>query len=429
MNKPTRSGAAAALAVLGGLLLSACQATQPPPSKDHATARQLPPPAAITDNEYLELPAHKALATSRAESDAEGLGFSNTVSGQPNPVAAALNVLAQCESARAARATSSTPCELMYRGNTAVHSAAELTAGLRQDRPAFIWRAVHPGRAAGRYSFLAGSIHVLKPTVQPPPSYQLAFNQADTLVLEVDSNAVAAPQQAALMQRYGSLPGATGLSELMTGQRYAQLVDYTGELGIAELSLKRMVPAMVLLQAGVLEYISMGYLPNHGLESVFRTQAGTKDVLALETIESQLQAATALPLPLQVELLHETLDEIDAARLEVSELVHAWLAGDEPALDRLFNDNSNASPAAQQWMADLLTKRNVGMADGIAELLEDGRQHFVLIGAAHLVGAGSVVALLRERGYKLEQLSFDSLTPASVDSAVRNTSTRPSSGK
>jgi len=142
--------------------------------------------------------------------------------------------------------------------------------------------------------------------------------------------------------------------------------------------------------------------------------------LALETLEQQLAAATALPLNLQAELLMETIEEAGSTPEQISDLVRAWLSGDEVYLASQFKEETN-SVAARQWLDDLLIKRNLGMAEGIDNLLRDTDQRitgtgqhtfFVVVGAGHLVGKDSVVKLLEAQGYTLDRLQYNTLSSA-----------------
>lgn len=377
----------------------------------------LPKPTAPADPAYETLPNNKAQALS-IDNGTPGMIYTNEVANQPTPIAAAMRALQNCEQARAARTSPSRPCEIRRRGDTLIHSTQELTEGLSEDRPALLWRLQagsdqpQNSNAQNGIVYIAGSIHVLKPTLQAPQSYSLALQASDTLVFEIDEAKLTPAEMQALVARYGNLPNGQTLAELMSGTDHQRVVEYATSLGLPAPMLQSMKPAMLLLQLGVLEYISMGYLAEHGVESVFRAMRGDRDVLALETVEQQLAAATALPIALQTELLLETLDDTDSVTLEIAQLVRAWLAGDEQQLDALFNDSINASPAAQQWMDDLLKKRNVGMAAGVADLLMSDQTHFVLVGAAHLVGADSVIALLEAQGVTATRLQQDTLQPA-----------------
>ena len=48
--------------------------------------------------------------------------------------------------------------------------------------------------------------------------------------------------------------------------------------------------------------------------------------------------------------------------------------------------------------------RNRNMARGIAGLIDQGGEWFVVIGAAHMVGTEGIPALLAKRGYLVRQI-------------------------
>jgi len=232
-------------------------------------------------------------------------------------------------------------------------------------------------------------------------------------VFEIDDTKLTATEKQGLIAQYGRLPEGQTLARLMAPTDYQRLINYAKSLGLTEDLVSTTKPAMLLLRLGALEHIAMGYLPRHGVETVFRKsfleQGSGEGILALETVEQQLAAATALPLELQHELLLETLDNIQQVPVDLSDLVQAWLAGDAERLDVLFNDTTDASAAAQQWMDELLHKRNLGMATGVAKLLESTDTYLVMVGAAHLVGANSVIALLRKQGVIATRMQKNSL--------------------
>lgn len=357
----------------------------------------------------------QAVATALTQVTGAPLHYSNHVVDMPNPVVAAIRALTECENARANRSIPTSACELRRRNNQLIHSTEELTRGLQPDRNAFIWRIQRRNsntRSATLY--LAGSIHVLKPTMQAPPSYTEAFNLASTLVLEVDQSNLSPEQSQLLIERYGTLPAGIQQIDLFTLKELAQVERYITGLGVPASMVANMKPAMLLLQAGVLEYIAMGYLAQHGVDTVFEAQKGDRRLVGLETIDEQLAAATALPLNLQAELLLETLAEAEHASEDISALVHAWLSGDAQALNREFSTDTD-SPATRAWLDDLLVKRNVVMADGLIQLLSSAEQQdtiFALVGAAHLVGSGSVIELLETQGFQAQRLQHSSLQSA-----------------
>ena len=95
---------------------------------------------------------------------------------------------------------------------------------------------------------------------------------------------------------------------------------------------------------------------------------------------------------------------------QMEQLVNAWRCGDHAALaEVLFStrDTKAALSAADQAAIDQLMyrmfdERNAGMENRIREYLNSGKgDYFVVVGAGHLLGEGSVVDLLQQQGYQV----------------------------
>src|SRR5439155_13648389 len=84
-------------------------------------------------------------------------------------------------------------------------------------------------------------------------------------------------------------------------------------------------------------------------------------------------------------------------------LADAWRRGDADTDTRIFMDGFRDFPS----LADrLLTNRNRKWIPKIEGYLHSGKTYFFVAGAAHMGGPNGVPALLRERGYRVEQLLF-----------------------
>lgn len=369
----------------------------------------------------------ESLTKSPANEEPEGIlsPMRFHVSGFSTPSSAALAALVDCEKARQTRPNTTLPCEIRRRNNQLIHSSKELLFGLKPDRKAFLWKLKNNKTTL----YLAGSIHALKPSLELPPSYFAAFEEATTLVLELDQSSLTPEQQRAVVQRFALLPPDVSLRDLLAPNDHRMTSEYLKNLGIDVTAAERIRPSMLLLQAGLLEYQSIGYLAQYGVEQRFQDQLGNRELMGLETLEEQLEAATALPLELQAELLVETIQNAGSTSEQISALVHAWLSGNERYLHQQVESNTQ-SFATQKWLEDLLTRRNIVMADGIEALLgregnegttdqprqplpfNDAQTFFILVGVAHLVGENSVIDLLARRGFAAQQLRQDSLQPA-----------------
>ena len=85
-------------------------------------------------------------------------------------------------------------------------------------------------------------------------------------------------------------------------------------------------------------------------------------------------------------------------------MLDAWRNGDEAALAALVGAGLAGGLGSASLHDALFTERNRTMASSVREHLAAGGQSFVVVGAAHLVGEGSLVELLRAGGASVERM-------------------------
>jgi uncharacterized protein YbaP (TraB family) len=81
--------------------------------------------------------------------------------------------------------------------------------------------------------------------------------------------------------------------------------------------------------------------------------------------------------------------------------MEAWRSGDADTIARLSQLGSEDFPAFRERMIDA---RNRNWIPKIERDVRSGHVYFVVAGAAHMGGPNGVLALLRGRGYQIEQL-------------------------
>jgi uncharacterized protein YbaP (TraB family) len=105
-----------------------------------------------------------------------------------------------------------------------------------------------------------------------------------------------------------------------------------------------------------------------------------------------------------------SLEDLQDGAAELDDMVQAWRCADQEKLSAfLFDDFTDAQDvsATEQAMLEelhqhLFVERNIVMADGIEQFIRSGNgAYFVVVGSGHLLGEGSVVELLRTRGYEV----------------------------
>lgn len=339
---------------------------------------------------YPTLPNHKALATSVDDAFINGVG-----SGQGSDQAASLTALQSCERARTPR---SGVCEVTHLNQTSIATAADMRARVpRATHPLFLWRF----EAHDSVVYLAGSIHVMKASLFPlPTQFEAAFTQSNRLAVEVDTDALDPDAVRQKFLDYALLPTGQSLSTVLKPATLAAVSAHLQSQSIPLTSVAALKPVMLSTQVAVARLSALGYLPQFGLEQHFKSAAGARPILELETLDQQLAVLTSPPMQVQDEMLAETVEQMDTIEPIISAMVVAWLAGDEREFRRLFDLESGDSPQIHAFMRRLLEDRNIGMAQKIVGYLQMPGTTFVLVGAAHVTGPEGIVALLEARGLK-----------------------------
>lgn len=356
----------------------------------------------VLAGDYDDLPLAKAMA----EPPAAAGGAPVTVHGAPSDLAAALQALQVCQ------AETSQPCELIRLNDEQITRGAEIRARAPDaPHPLFLWRFRHGATEL----FLAGSIHILKPTLYPLPApFDAAFARSDHLVLEVDLSTLSERdiQQQTLTR--GLLPAGQTLADVLPDELGRKLAEALPAYGLTFDAVSRAKPALVMNQLVVARLMTLGYLPESGIESHYLARRDARPVLALETLESQLALLLDQPMDTQVALLADAVATAAGVEPLLADLLTAWFTGDDTRFMALFQAQPGHVAELAAFQQAVLTDRNHTMAAAIARLLESDGEHaaaprtyFTLVGAAHLVGPDGIVTLLGQRGYEGERILSD----------------------
>jgi uncharacterized protein YbaP (TraB family) len=256
---------------------------------------------------------------------------------------------------------------------------------------------------------LFGSLHVGKPEFYPLPALiENAFRSADHLVFEIDPTTAADPQTAWLMQMRGMLPAGQTLQNIVSPEAYATLQQVLASMGLPAAGVNNFKPWLVALMLTNLQVSALGYSALDGLEMYFTTRKSPQsDILELESMEQQLAMLDSLDPEM---FLGYSLEDLQEGAGALDKMVQAWRCADQDQLSAFMLDdftNTQNLPAAEQAMLKemhqhLFAERNVVMANGIEQFIRNGDGgYFVVVGSGHLLGQGSVVELLRARGYEV----------------------------
>lgn len=276
--------------------------------------------------------------------------------------------------------------------------AAVLLSTTSYGRAASVWKVTG---GTGNVLYLAGSIHALKSTDYPLPSaYNRAFDASDRLVCEVDPKALDKSSKGLL--KAGEYPKGDSLKNHVDPRTYDYLRRLFKLMEVPETKFARYRPwfLSLMLQAPA----SYGMSETLGVEEFLmrRAQANAKPVLGLESAREHAdiflgltdRQSEAMLLIMFIPAERDSGSAGDA-------LADAWRRGDVDTDTRIFMDGFRDFPS----LADrLLTNRNRHWIPKIEGYLRSGKTYLVVAGAAHMGGPNGVLALLRARGYRIEQL-------------------------
>ena len=270
-----------------------------------------------------------------------------------------------------------------------------------------LWRIERPGVAP---SWLFGTMHMSDPRVVTlPAAAQAAFDRAGTVVIETTDILDEKKMGAALLARPELMmfTDASTLPGMLSDADRAVVEAGLAKRGIPLASVIKMKPwmlsALVSLPACELVRKTAG-APVLDVKLANEAEAAGKQVAGLESMVEQLEAMASLPMQFHLQGLVEVLRLGDRIEDVMETMVQLYLAGETGMFLPFFHaalpsgGDEEGYAAFQEAMIDV---RNRTMAEGATPLIEKGGA-FIAVGALHLAGEGGLVALLRQRGFRVE---------------------------
>jgi uncharacterized protein YbaP (TraB family) len=245
---------------------------------------------------------------------------------------------------------------------------------------------------------LLGSVHLLRKDDYPlPVAIDAAYRAADTLVMEIDIGNLDPLSSQMLITQLGTLGTGRTLQDVMGAGDYRKAARRATELGIDLTLFDAVEPWFAALTIMNLQLLRLGFDPQIGLEQHLAGKARRdgKKILGLETVEYQLRLFDELPGATQSHLLLQTLDEASSLASQMDALISAWRRGDSARLAQELGRSFQGYPDVYR---KLVSDRNRAWVRRIVDLGDTDGSHLVVVGALHLVGENSVIAMLEGTG-------------------------------
>ncbi len=309
------------------------------------------------------------------------------------------------ESSSTPKETSSTPATepSITSGKTEVDATKSTAHKL------FMWKATKGHQSV----YLLGTIHVARPEFYPlPPQIDTAMNVSDALIVELALDRIDKGELQKLVHDQAAYPPGDCLEKHLTQKTKDALNSYLTWAGESMAMYNDYRPWMViiLLEAGALK--REGFGGDLGIDQYLLNKAkkSGKTVLELETSASQIKVLSSSSDADQDKMLLLSLTNLKKLSENIQLYENSWKSGDVATFTKIFEESSK-NDALESFQKELIDKRNIAMAAKLDELTKGKNSVLVAVGAAHLTGSYGLPALLKVKGYDVEQVSGNGPMP------------------
>lgn len=268
------------------------------------------------------------------------------------------------------------------------------------EHPLSLWRV----EGAHSTIYLLGSVHLLRESDYPLPSaIEVAYAEADALVMEIDMDDLDPIASQALVTQLGVIHDGRTLRDLLGADLYAQAQRSALAMDIPLEMLAKSEPWLAAITIEQLALQRIGFNPMYGVEMYLmgKSVEDGKEITGLESLEEQLNFLDSLSIDAQRDLLMQTLAEGIDIQAEMGRLIDAWRYGDVHYLEQNMLADLLDYP---ELYAALVGNRNRRWVSAIESMLNDDQNYLIIVGALHLVGEDGVPELLSRQGIDVSQM-------------------------
>lgn len=267
----------------------------------------------------------------------------------------------------------------------------------------YMWRITKDGHT----SYLYGTMHIGKlEWYLPGEKVKQALRDTDTMALELDmmDPEIVKRAQKGLQEMHShklAKPLARRVRKVAEALcvPYEKLAAQPPELQVAVLGFAE----------GQREGLTVAYAVDP-LLAKFGHMMG-KDVVSLETPESQYKALIMSTPKETAEFVSSSLDELEngKGRKIIKRLSQAWANSDYAVMDSYYEWCECLDSEIERKMNKRMqNERNPHMADKIDAMHRSGKKVFVAVGSLHMFGEVALPLLMKKRGYQVERIMLHS---------------------
>lgn len=255
--------------------------------------------------------------------------------------------------------------------------------------------------------YILGSIHVLAEEYYPlTRSFSYAYYNSQKVIFEIDPEILFSPDSFLKYEKQYTFQNGKTLETVLSPKTYTLVKQKLNAIGADIQEMKKYKPWVLYLTLSGRFDSSVDFRPELGIENHFYRMAkdSGKPTGGLESMQDQLDVFDTLPFPIQDALLQESLAITGSKEREKAflHMVKSWHQGSLDGLEQLV-ETFKTYPL---FYKKLLVQRNLNWIPQIETFLKEDKNVLVIVGAAHLAGKDGLIALLTNKGYQLERVSY-----------------------
>ncbi len=240
---------------------------------------------------------------------------------------------------------------------------------------------------------IIGSIHVGNENMYPLPTELTQFlKNSDGLIVEADindSNSV-------------TYPPASDTEDVLNSDEQQKLQTIADDLDIDSDRLL-LSPAWVsALTIQVAQMKKLGYNAEFGVDQHLMQMAQEENIpiIGLESMQFQIDLLASQD---GKSMLMSVIDDYKETGQQLECLIKSWQAGDKNNLLQFAQDVDFSSQMEQEMLHERNQHWVTTLTDDISH--KHPGNYVMVVGTLHLIGAGSVIELLAQQGFTIEQHS------------------------
>lgn len=255
----------------------------------------------------------------------------------------------------------------------------------------------------GNDMYLAGTIHLLKPSDYPlPQQFYTALDASDVLYVEADMDKMSDPATAQSMMSAMMLPEGQTLQTILDEDVYNSLAAECATVSLPIVNLNQFKPSLVVVTLSAMKMMSLG-LSTEGVDKhlMGKAKEAEKAVEFMETIEFQINLLAAMGEGNENNFVKYSLEDIENIEEELDAMLLAWKNGSSEIMNEQIVEMKAEFPKLYK---SLLLDRNKLWVEKINSLSTNDKTEFIAVGALHLHGDDGLLSQLKAQGYKVKQL-------------------------